>query len=149
MNDILQLFDDASISEIIRDLVAISAAFGLVIEVSPIKINPLSVVFAWIGKKLNADTVAKFEALSKQIDSLSERTAKKEIDDLRWNILNFANTCRNHVRHTKEEFNHVIAAHDEYETILKQMGKTNGQIDMDFKFIMDVYYDCLKNNSFL
>ena len=41
-----------------------------------------------------------------------------EKDRIRYEVLDFANSCRNGRRHTKDEFQHIIDLNDKYEVLL-------------------------------
>ena len=49
--------------------------------------------------------------IAEQVAKLAHQMTEHEIDELRWNILNFANSCRNGRKHSKDEFEHVISDH--------------------------------------
>lgn len=134
---------EQEIVELVKTLLAVLASLGIVVEFVPfIKINPLSWLAEKVGTALNKKLAEKVESLAKQM-------IEHEIDQLRWNILDFANGCRNGRRHTKEEFNHVIADHTRYLEILKCNNMENGQVDMDYRYIEEIYYKCMKDNDFL
>lgn len=134
---------EQEIVELVKTLLAVLASLGIVVEFVPfIKINPLSWLAEKVGTALNKKLAEKVESLAKQM-------IEHEIDQLRWNILDFANGCRNGRRHTKEEFNHVIADHTRYLEILKRNNMENGQVDMDYRYIEEIYYKCMKDNDFL
>jgi len=129
--------------EYVRIGVSALASIGIVFEFTPfIKINPLSWILEQMGTSIN-------KKLMNKVDNLSKQMTNHEIDQLRWNILDFANSCRQGRRHTKDEFEHVIAAHTQYVRILKENGLENGQVDTDYKYIEQIYYKCMKNNDFL
>ena len=124
-------------------VIAMLAACGIAVELTPaIKTNPISWALGKIGAAMNKELIEKVNALSKQM-------VDHEIDQLRWNILDFANSCRNGRRHTKEEFDHVIADHTRYLEILEKNHRKNGQVDADYRYIEEIYYKCMKDNDFL
>ena len=130
------------IFDYIKPILQIFAACGIIIEFSPIKINPLSYILKRIGSIMNSD-------LNAQIRVLNEELVEHEIDQLRWNILDFSNSCMRGENHTKEEFDHVINDHQKYEEILKREGRVNGQVDMAYSVIIELYTKHIKDNSFL
>lgn len=112
------------------------------IQVSPIKINPWTAIARAIGRAINGE-------LLKEVRELKAEVARNEIKHIRWEILDFANSCRNNRRHTKEEFDHIIAQHGEYEKLLKETGSSNGQITIAYEYIKEIYKRCLIDNDFL
>ena len=64
-------------------------------------------------------------------------------------MLDFANACRNGVRHTKDEFQHIIDVNDKYEELLRQTNDTNGVFKEEYQYILKVYHSCQEKNNFL
>ena len=101
--------------------VAIIIAVGSIFfEVSKIKINPISFLLKWIGKRM-------FEPMNSRLDAVEKKIDENEIDRIRWEILEFANTCRNGKRHTKDEFSHIISQNDRRTTIFYKKGGRHGK----------------------
>lgn len=127
----------------VKMILGVLMASGVLIEFTPfIKINPVSWALKKIGSAMNKD-------LNDKVNELSRRMVDHEVDQLRWNILDFANSCRNGRRHTKEEFDHVIADHTRYLRILESNNMENGQVTTDYRYIEEIYYKCMKDNDFL
>ena len=134
---------------IIRWIVAGIAALSVIIEITPIKLNPWSWILRGLGRMLNADVTEDLKQTNEELKVLAQKMDDHEIDQLRWNILDFANSCRNGVHHSREEFAHVFAAFDNYERILRDRGMSNGQVMQDFAFIQKIYDHCMEKNDFL
>lgn len=130
-------------------LLTIILFLSIFIEITPIKINPVSALFKWIGEITNKDINEKLNKMSIKLEDVSERIDKIEINDMRSAILDFANSCMNERRHTKEEFEHVIDLHTQYEETIEKKGLRNGRVDLAFRYISDLYTKCLNENSFL
>lgn len=77
--------------------------------------------------------------LSKKIQDVSDRNDENEKDRIRWEILDFANSCRNGRKHSKEEFNHVIELRVKYEKLLEKTGDENGVFEEDYRYIQTLY----------
>ena len=120
----------------------IIAAASLFFEVSKIKVNPITFILRWAGKRM-------FEPFDARLDAVEKKIDENEIDRIRWEIIKFANSCRKGERHTKDEFTHVIAQNDKYHKILDTYGMTNGQIDADYEYIKGLYKRCQEHNDFL
>lgn len=137
-------------------LLTIIIFLSIFIEITPIKVNPLSAIFKWIGAITNKDTNetlcsmdAKLEGVSKRIDKIENRIDMIEINNMRTQILDFANSCMNERKHTQEEFDHVIDLKNNYDSIIKKKGFKNGRVDLAYKYISELYVKCLNENSFL
>lgn len=148
--DIQALLQSSDLAVAIKNIVAVAALFGVSIELTPfIKLNPVSWAVKRLGRAINDETLKAVKELKSKTESLEKSFTEKQIDDLRWNILDFANSCRNHRKHSKEEFDHVIAAHKDYMEILRANKMENGQVDADFRYILEIYNECMHENSFL
>ena len=110
---------------------AVIASLGLV-EFTPIKINPLSKLLKWVGDKVNGEMI-------KRIDKLEQDVNTNEMDRIRWEVLDFANSCRNGRKHTKDEFEHIITLVKKYENLLEKCGKENGVFELEYEYIKQLY----------
>lgn len=117
-------------------------AFTGLIQIVPIKINPWSALFQWIGKLITGNACSKIDDLIKQVD-------ENEKDRIRWEILNFANSCRNGIKHTRDEFQHIVTLRDKYQQLLEKTNDVNGVFDVEYKYILDLYAERLEKNDFL
>lgn len=117
-------------------------AFTGLIQIIPIKINPWSALLKWISKIVTGDACGKIDDLIKQVD-------ENEKDRIRWEILNFANSCHNGRRHTRDEFQHIVTLRDKYKKLLEKTNDINGVFDVEYKYIQDQYAERLEKNDFL
>ncbi len=111
-------------------------------EVAPIKINPWKWIFRWIGDVINGDFYREFSEMKKDFE-------QTKANDMRWNILNFANSCRRGDEHGKDEWRHVIAQIREYEEYTEAKGIVNGVIDEDSHYLRELYMHRNQKNDFL
>lgn len=128
---------------------AVSAGLSVVIQLSPIKLNPWSRIFGWIGKIINAELLKKIEAQDAKIVQLQRDMDENEKDRIRHEVLSFANQCRRGIKHTKDEFDHVIDLNTKYEHILRRTEDENGVFTAEYAYIREIYADCLRENKFL
>lgn len=142
LNDIIAAVGSMSLSQVTGNAALILLGVSSLIEITPIKWNPISSILAWFGRKINGSLV-------KQVTALAEKIDTNEIDRIRWEILAFANSCRNGTHHTKDEFTHIIDLNAKYHEILEARDKTNGQIDLEYEYIVQIYKHCMEENSFL
>ena len=127
----------------------IIAILSIFIEISPIKINPLSAIVRWLSKLFTGDTCKKIDSLIKKVDAIESNVSENEKDRIRWEILDFANSCRNNRKHTKDEFQHIITLNDKYRRLLEQTDDKNGVFEVEMEYIKDEYAEKLKTNDFL
>ena len=119
------------------------------VQIAPIKINPWDAIFSWFGKKLNKDITAKVDAIEKKLDEHIEDEATTKLENTRAGILDFANSCMNKRKHTKEEFDFIISKCDWYEEYIETNHIRNGVITSAIKEIRRIYEICIHENSFL
>lgn len=144
MEKILTLLGDngGSIALIILGL-------SIFIEITPIKINPITACLKWIADELNKETKEQLSDVSSQLTDISGRINMLEINDMRSKILDFSNSCLNERKHTKDEFEHIIDLHTQYVETISKYHMKNGRVDLAFQYISDLYKSSLQENSFL
>ena len=122
---------------------SILVALSLFIQWTPsIKWNPWTSLFKWLGNVINGDILKMCTSMAKTIDD-------NEKDRIRWEVLDFANSCRNDRRHSKDEFEHIVALNKKYNGLLKKTGDSNGVFEAEYEYIEDLYKERLRKNDFL
>lgn len=131
-------------------------AFTGLLQIVPIKINPWSALLKWISKTITGDACKKIDALVLKVDKIDQDVNKinqdvtnNEKDRIRWEILDFANSCRNNRRHTRDEFQHIVALNDKYIDLLKKTNDKNGVFELEYDYIQKIYAERLEKNDFL
>ena len=122
---------------------------SIFIQITPIKLNPWSTLLKWVGKLVTGDACTKIDGLIKKIDTIESNMDENEKDRIRWEILDFANSCRNGRQHTRDEFQHIITLNNKYQKLLKKSNDINGVFEIEFKYIQQNYAECLEKNNFL
>ena len=141
--NLLQLKDGVTIG------VFVLLVFLTCVQISPIKINPWDKIFSWIGKKLNKDISDKVDSIEKKLDDHIKEDEAAKLDSTRRYILSYANSCMNGKKHTREEFEFVIAKCDYYETYVESNFIKNGVAVSAINEIRNIYAKCIHENSFL
>ena len=112
---------------------------AIFVQITPaIKWSPLT----WLGGLL-------LGRVRKEIEEIRTAIDENEKDRIRWEVLDFANSCRNGRRHTKDEFQHIITLNGKYKALLRNTGDTNGVFDAEYEFIRELYADRQRKNDFL
>ena len=75
------------------------------------------------------------------ITSLNKSFVEKEVDDMRWDILEFANSLMAGGKYNKEQFDHALAIYSKYQRIIKENDMTNEQVDASMEFIKEKYQE--------
>lgn len=130
--------------DIARTTIEVLAVFGVVIEVTPIKVSPLK----WIGRRLNSELREDVKILKKEVDDLKKEQIQKNIEQKRKIILDFANSLRQDKKHTVEEYENIIRVIDDYMIMCEKYKIKNGYIDIQSKYINDTYYMLSKTGRF-
>ena len=90
-----------------------------------------------------------FEPVNGKLNEMEKAIDENEIDRIRWEVLDFANSCRNKRRHTKDEFDHIISQNDKYHKLLDKYDMENGVFDAEYAYILRLYKKCQDENDFL
>ncbi len=141
---------------IVHNIVQITVILSIFIQIAPIKINPWSSLFKWIGKLITQESDKKIEQLiidtkklKTNIEKVQHNLNENEKDRIRWEILAFANSCRNERNHTKDEFQHIITLNNKYRNLLSLTDDKNGVFEVEYDYIKDLYAEKLRTNNFL
>ena len=149
-------------------ILALLAICGISIDLMPwIHINPVRTIFKYIGNvtgKYIAGIVNRsLDGVRVELDKqnnqirniahglldMSDRFDKKELEDIRWEILDFGNKIRRRENYSKEAWDHINSPHDYYEKAIEENGLENGKMDMTYEYIMKRYREHMENNDFV
>ena len=112
------------------------------IRIKPMEVSPMVWLLRKIGNALTGD-------LRQQLSEMDGKIDRNEMDRIRWEVLDFANSCRNRKQHTKSEFEHIIDLNRKYELLLARTHETNGVFEEDYRYIRRVYSECQEQNKFI
>ena len=102
-----------------------------------------------IGEAAALGMKAEIKELRMLIEQQNNKIDQNEKDRIRWQILDFANSCRNGRNHTKDEFQHIMVLNDKYKKLLKETNDINGVFDIEYKYISELFKTKLEENDFL
>lgn len=89
-------------------------------------------------------------AMKDTLISNNELTLDLYINVNRHRILDFASKVVNEdVVVSREEFNRIFKVYNEYEEILEQHNKTNGEVDVAIRIIREAYETRMRNHTFI
>lgn len=96
--------------------------FPTLIEIAPIKINPWSAIFKWVGKAINAEVLKELSVVKteqqetrKHLDEHVRLADVRDADEHRARILRFNRELLRSIPHTHEDYIDVLADIDFYE----------------------------------
>lgn len=169
------VLETVTLKQVFDFIVGVIAVVSVVVEFSKkIPFHPWSFIFAQIGKALNKEMQSKLDELEKQQNTNNEaiKEVRKDISDmeqrmtqklkeseanadikeaktLRSRIIDFADSCRVHQKHTKTAFENIIRDYGDYMDYCEKHGIPNHFIDAEFEYIKEVYAECQKENKFI
>jgi len=73
------------------------------------------------------------------IKRLTDLFIEKEIDDIRWEINNFATKVAEGKTCNKDSFSHCIRSYEQYERLLEENGLENGEMELSMEIIEEAY----------
>lgn len=91
-----------------------------------------------------AESIRHDKAIKDDLEKLTKICIDKEIDDWRWEILDFSSALSSGREYSKEQFTHVISIYEKYEKLLEEYNLTNGQVTNSMEVINDIYKEKLK-----
>ena len=126
------------------------------IQISPIKFDPWTVIASAIGRALNKDVLDQLKILEDEQQKLKEEVSsqkdlsdKREADGWRADILRFNMELVKHTKHTREDFIEILDIIDKYEKNCDaHKDYENNRAVHAVANIERCYDDRLKNNDF-
>lgn len=91
----------------------------------------------------------KQDSRDEKIKDLTDMFVDKQIDDMRYKILDFAESVSSGKKFSTETYDHILQTYEKYEAILKQHGKKNGLVEESIKYVRKSYQDMLTNKEIL
>lgn len=85
------------------------------------------------------ETMQAINKLTECIEKQQDENTKRTIEDIRWEIIEFANGIRSGRMYDIEAYNFIVEEHDQYEVLIKSKGLENGRVTAAMKLIQDHY----------
>lgn len=134
---------------LVKNFLQVIVIFSIFIQITPIKWNPITTFAKWLGKIFTKELSDLITTMQENIDDIRDDIDENEKDRIRWEVLDFANSCRNGRPHTQEEFRHIATLNDKYKVLLERTKDKNGVFEAEYKYIDELYQERLKKNDFL
>ena len=132
------------------------------IEISPIKVNPWSMLIKWLARLLGIIDLKteiiqvrdRMDELEKKIDNMKiseeEKDQLKEALAARRRILRFNDELLLKIKHSKEMFNDILKDITDYDNYCRTHPDfKNKKAVFAEENVARAYQDCMENNSFL
>lgn len=103
-----------------------------------------------LAKKHKTDTdklSGEESEIKKDITRLTNMFLDKQIDDMRYEILDFASSLSSGRKHNRESFDHILRIYKKYEQILEENNMENGLVEESIAFIRERYKSDLNNGE--
>ena len=94
-------------------------------------------------------TEQNYETLKSRISDMELSNDMQTVRQIKAHVLDFANSCLNHRKHTKKDFDNIIKENEEYESLCEKHHLKNDVYKEDFAYIMKVYHNCQDKDNFL
>ena len=129
-----------------RRIVEIIVVASVFIEITPIKISPITDFLRWIGKRLNKDVSEKIDKMESKVELLE----KSDVIACRFRILSFSDEIRRGVKHSHEMFDQILSDIDVYDRYCADHPDfpNNKTVAAKHK-ILEVYSNCIDKDDFL
>jgi len=124
-------------------------AVATLVQITPIKINPWSALFGWIGRQINKEVVDKINVVEARLNDHINESSDAELRARRAAILDFSSSILRGVNYHKEKFEFMITECDSYEKYCKDNDIRNGVAEASIAEIRKIYQDHLHRNDFL
>lgn len=123
---------------------------SVIIQISPIELNPWTYIARKIGRALNHDITEQVNNLDRSLKELRADYEMHEAVQTRSRILRFGDEVFHGDRHSKEHFEQVMADIKGYETYCREHPDFKNHVaDANISRIQDVYQKALRENDFL
>lgn len=86
--------------------------------------------------------------ISNGVENISKSLLAKEIQDLRWELLDFCSALTNGIKYNKEAFEHIFRTYEDYEKLLSDNNMTNGYVEESMKAVREIYHNKLMSGEF-
>lgn len=138
----------------LKDMFSIGGGLVFVVlcfvQISPIRLNPWSVIAKAIGNAINADMRDELSSIQEKLDSHLDEYERVNANVSRIRILRFGNELLRSIPHTKEEFTEVMRDIDAYERYCFDHPEyPNNQAVLTIENIKQNYKTRLEKHDFL
>lgn len=129
----------------------------MLIEITPIKLNPLGWIAKKIGSAFNGEVMKEMSTLKQEVQSIKtdvadirEEAKEREATNRRTRILEFGDEILHGVDYSKEHFDNILMDISAYETYCDDHPHyMNHVAKATIRHIKDVYQKHLQDDSFL
>lgn len=81
------------------------------------------------------------------LEELKTMFVEKQIEDIRWELLDFCSALTGGRKYNREAFDHIFRTYQNYEEILEKHNMENGLVSESMKVCEEIYHERLKNGE--
>ncbi len=85
------------------------------------------------------------ETIRNDLKKLTDIFVDKQINDYRWEIINFSNKVANNENCNKDSYKHCLSTYEKYERLLEENDMENGEVEISIEIVNESYKNKLKN----
>lgn len=85
------------------------------------------------------------DAIRRDLKNLTDLFVEKQINDYRWEIINFSNRIANGESCNKDSYRHCFTTYANYEKLLAENDMENGEVEISMEIVNQSYKEKLKN----
>lgn len=144
----------------VKHLLELIAFISIFIEITPIKVKPISFLLNLINKSVREDISKLDTSIKSNIDEVKNEFIKdikevkerqnleeqkimeliktnemNEISRIRWEIIEFSNSINNDQKHVRDEYRHIKDENRRYHELIEKYNMNNGLIDEEMEKI--------------
>ena len=163
-----EILESITLKDFIYFIIGVITVLSVIVENSKkLPFNPWTKLLDWVGKRVMSDIKHRLDNIEKQqktnieaINRLEEKmddkfeenqrcADEKEAKRLRMSIIEFADSCRCGTHHTQNHFENVMRDYSDYIRYCENRKIPNHFIESEFRYIQEIYQECLKENKFI
>lgn len=150
MQKLIETLSAVSVGQVLAGGAGVIALVSVFIEITPVKINPVSRFLAWLGRKINGEVITKVDRLESEVQAMRKVNDEQEAINCRYRILRFGDEVKHGTRHSQEHFEQILADIDAYEIFCRDHKDfKNNKTRVTTERILDIYRECVETDDFL
>ena len=146
----IQELSSMTLGELAGGTTLLLVAAASLVEVSPIKFNPLSWLAQKIGRAMKKEVIDKVDRLERNLSEMKAIQDERDAKSARTRVLRFGDELLHDVCHSKEHFDNILQDIREYENYCDEHPKfENDRMQLTAQLIKDTYRRCMEKHTFL
>ena len=146
----VEAISELTTGQLTGGIALLSVGISAILEISPIRLNPWSLIARKIGRAINGEVIEKVEKLEKEIKDMKESQEERDAKAARTRVLRFGDELIHDVKHTKEHFDDILQDMSDYEKYCEEHKDfKNDRMHLTSQHIKETYHRCMEEHSFL